>query len=101
MISSDLGKECEGREIGKGRRPFLMPCPRYAFFCKALYRSGAMLCGPIHRRGIMLGVEVLMDAGASFGGWVKLRRRALRLTQAELAQQVGCSGELIRKIEAD
>lgn len=42
-----------------------------------------------------------MDAGASFGAWVKLRRHVLRFTQTELAQLVGCSGELIRKIEAD
>ncbi len=42
-----------------------------------------------------------MDVGVSFGAWVKLRRRALRLTQEELARQVSCSSELIRKIEAD
>jgi len=42
-----------------------------------------------------------MEIGPSFGAWVKLRRRTLRLTQQELAGQVGCSGELIRKIEAD
>jgi predicted ATPase/transcriptional regulator with XRE-family HTH domain len=42
-----------------------------------------------------------MDMEASFGAWVKLRRRALRLTQDELARLVGCSCELIRKIEAD
>ncbi|NJO82985.1 MAG: helix-turn-helix domain-containing protein [Blastochloris sp.] len=37
----------------------------------------------------------------SFGQWIKLRRRALLLTQEELARQVYCSTELIRKIEAD
>jgi predicted ATPase/transcriptional regulator with XRE-family HTH domain len=37
----------------------------------------------------------------SFGQWLNLRRRALLLTQAELARRVGCSTELIRKIEAD
>jgi predicted ATPase/transcriptional regulator with XRE-family HTH domain len=37
----------------------------------------------------------------SFGTWVKQRRRALRLTQHELAHLVGCSTELLRKIEAD
>jgi transcriptional regulator with XRE-family HTH domain len=37
----------------------------------------------------------------SFGQWVKLRRRALLLTQKELAHQVYCSTELIRKIESD
>jgi len=42
-----------------------------------------------------------VDVEASFGAWVKLRRRVLHLTQEELARLVGCSGELIRKIEAD
>jgi transcriptional regulator with XRE-family HTH domain len=37
----------------------------------------------------------------SFGQWVKLRRRALLLTQEALAREVYCSTELIRKIEAD
>jgi predicted ATPase/transcriptional regulator with XRE-family HTH domain len=37
----------------------------------------------------------------SFGNWVKRRRRALDLTQKELAQRVGCSLATIVKIEAD
>ena len=37
----------------------------------------------------------------SFGTWLKLRRKALDLTQAELANQVGCSAAAIRKIEAE
>ena len=37
----------------------------------------------------------------SFGYWLRRRRRALDLTQAELAQRVSCSGFSIRKIEAD
>ncbi len=37
----------------------------------------------------------------SFGYWVRRRRRALDLTQADLAQQVHCSLSLLRKIEAD
>ena len=37
----------------------------------------------------------------SFGAWVRSRRRALDLTQAELASQVGCAAETIRKLEAD
>jgi predicted ATPase/DNA-binding XRE family transcriptional regulator len=37
----------------------------------------------------------------SFGHWLKLRRKALDLTQAELASQVGCSAAAIRKIEAE
>jgi len=37
----------------------------------------------------------------SFGNWIKRRRKALDLTQRELAQRVGCSLSLIYKIEAD
>jgi predicted ATPase/transcriptional regulator with XRE-family HTH domain len=38
---------------------------------------------------------------SSFGVWLARRRRALDLTQADLAAQVGCSVITIRKIEAD
>ncbi|HET9587588.1 MAG TPA: tetratricopeptide repeat protein [Anaerolineales bacterium] len=37
----------------------------------------------------------------SFGSWVRRRRKALDLTQQELAQRVGCSLSLIFKIESD
>lgn len=37
----------------------------------------------------------------SFGAWIKRRRKALDLTQQELAQRVGCSASLIFKIESD
>ena len=37
----------------------------------------------------------------SFGSWVRRRRKALDLTQEELAQRVGCSVSLIFKIESD
>lgn len=37
----------------------------------------------------------------SFGDWLKRKRKALDLTQAELADQVGCSAAAIRKIEAE
>ncbi|HEY3312781.1 MAG TPA: helix-turn-helix domain-containing protein [Anaerolineales bacterium] len=36
-----------------------------------------------------------------FGDWLKRRRKALDLTQAELADQVGCSASAIRKMEAE
>ena len=42
-----------------------------------------------------------MDNIASFGYWVRRRRKALDLTQDVLAQQVGCSVFTIRKIERD
>ena len=38
---------------------------------------------------------------SSFGNWVKRRRKALDLTQQELAKRVGCSSSLIFKIESD
>jgi DNA-binding SARP family transcriptional activator/transcriptional regulator with XRE-family HTH domain len=43
----------------------------------------------------------MMEDRASFGYWVRRRRKALDLTQAELAQHVGCSVMTIRKIEGD
>ena len=38
---------------------------------------------------------------SSFGNWVRRRRKALDITQQELAQRVGCSLSLIFKIESD
>ncbi|MCI0708715.1 MAG: helix-turn-helix domain-containing protein [Chloroflexi bacterium] len=37
----------------------------------------------------------------SFGTWLKQRRNVLDLTQKEVAQQVGCSMILLRKVEAN
>jgi len=37
----------------------------------------------------------------SFGAWIKRRRKALDLTQAELAARVGCSRSAIFKIESN
>jgi predicted ATPase/transcriptional regulator with XRE-family HTH domain len=42
-----------------------------------------------------------MEEMVSFGHWLKLRRQAVRLTQAALASRVACSSELIGKLEAD
>lgn len=42
-----------------------------------------------------------MENSASFGDWLRRRRKALDLTQDALAEQVGCSVGLIRKIEGD
>jgi predicted ATPase len=42
-----------------------------------------------------------MDRDASFGHWLALRRKALRLSRVELAQRVGCAAVTLRKIEAD
>ncbi len=37
----------------------------------------------------------------TFGQWVKQRRKALGLTQVELARRLPCSEATINKIEAD
>ena len=42
-----------------------------------------------------------IDDNASLGYWIRRRRKALDLTQARLAQQVGCAVATIKKIEAD
>src|SRR5829696_3627324 len=42
-----------------------------------------------------------MSDMASFGAWIRRRRRALDLTREVLAQQVGCAVVTIRKIETD
>jgi predicted ATPase/class 3 adenylate cyclase/DNA-binding CsgD family transcriptional regulator len=42
-----------------------------------------------------------MEARFSFGAWLRRRRRALDLTQAELAQRVGCVPGTIKSIEAE
>ncbi len=39
-------------------------------------------------------------ASLSFGPWLKLRRKTLKLTQEELADRISCSAALVRKIEA-
>ena len=42
-----------------------------------------------------------MDEIRTFGQWVKHQRKALGLTQANLAQRVACSKSMINKIESD
>ncbi len=42
-----------------------------------------------------------MDDIVSFGYWVRRRRKAMDLTQAALAQRVGCAEVTIKKIERD
>jgi predicted ATPase/transcriptional regulator with XRE-family HTH domain len=54
---------------------------------------------PCSRSG--MAEETKMEAPASFGRWLKLRRRILDLTQDQLAREVGCSIVTIRKLESD
>ena len=42
-----------------------------------------------------------MDAITTFGEWLRRARKACDLTQAELAQRVGCAEGTIRNLEAD
>src|SRR5919197_50573 len=42
-----------------------------------------------------------MDSTSSFGYWLRRRRKALDLTQDELARRVGCALDTIKKLEAD
>jgi len=42
-----------------------------------------------------------MSTEETFGQWLKQRRKALDLTQQELAQRVGCATITVQKIEAN
>ncbi len=42
-----------------------------------------------------------METIYSFGYWVRRRRKALDLTQRQLAERVGCAVVTLKKIEAD
>ena len=42
-----------------------------------------------------------METITSFGAWLRRARKACDLTQAELAQRVGCAEGTIRNLEAD
>src|SRR3712207_1506377 len=42
-----------------------------------------------------------MDDIGSFGDWLKQRRKALDLTQEELARRASCAAVTVHKIEAD
>jgi transcriptional regulator with XRE-family HTH domain len=42
-----------------------------------------------------------MEPTNSFGYWLRRRRKALDLTQDELARQVGCAIGTLKKIETD
>src|SRR5687767_12058281 len=45
--------------------------------------------------------EEVMDERATFGAWLQRRRKALDLSQAKLAEQVGCALGAIRKLEME
>src|SRR5262250_3196428 len=45
--------------------------------------------------------EGRVDTNTSFGEWLRRARKTCDLTQAELAQRVGCAEGTIRNLEAD
>ena len=49
----------------------------------------------------MTGQAHSNEASRTFGQWVKQQRKALGLTQDNLAQRVACSKSMINKIEGD
>ena len=51
--------------------------------------------------GECIGWAINVEQTSSFGYWVRRRRKALDLTQASLANQVGCATVTIKKIERD
>lgn len=67
-----------------------------------IYR-GLRLTGSVDSDGEALqrDGEGGMDDFASFGQWLRRRRKALDLTQDALARQIGCAIITIQKIEAD
>lgn len=54
----------------------------------ATSREGQVVLGPLPEESL-------------FGRWLRRRRKALDLTQRELADRVGCSESTVRKLEAD
>lgn len=56
---------------------------------------------PHHRQPTRQRPTDQTEDAPSFGDWLRQRRRALDLTQAELAQRIGCARITIRRIEAD
>src|SRR5436309_15652662 len=46
-------------------------------------------------------LEDQMEHPFSFGSWLRQRRKALDLMQAELARQLGCATVTLQKIELD
>ena len=55
----------------------------------------------MHLRTIRALEVIPVSETYSFGSWVLRRRKALDLTRDELARQVGCATETIKKIERD
>lgn len=48
-----------------------------------------------------MGQPTDIAAPDSFGDWLRRRRKALALTQAQVAERAGCTAATIRKLEAD
>src|SRR5262245_32878593 len=95
MLQRAPSTPCDGSRVGGADATISTPegTPRQARHC----RQAAGACSRYWR----CGQEGVMHEYASFGAWIQQRRKALDLTQAELAERVGCALGTIRKIETD
>src|SRR5690242_19059136 len=48
---------------------------------------------------LVMGELTDMSDDPTFGAWLKRRRRELDLTQQALAEEVGCSSDMVGKVE--
>src|SRR6266545_5221733 len=71
------------------------------FVIQSVIPAVILSCYAVHHLRITLSQEGMVGEVASFGDWIRRRRRALDLTREALAGQVGCAVVTIRKIETD
>jgi len=71
------------------------------FVIQSVIPAVILSCNAVHHLRITLSQEGMVGEVASFGDWIRRRRRALDLTREALAGQVGCAVVTIRKIETD
>ncbi|HET9223082.1 MAG TPA: tetratricopeptide repeat protein, partial [Roseiflexaceae bacterium] len=70
--------------------------------CATISVTKSVICTDSNRACRRLAQEqAAIDSDLTFGDWLRRQRRALDLTRAELAAQVGCSVSALRKFEAD
>lgn len=55
----------------------------------------------VTKLGILGGFPGSMSKPQTFGYWLRIKRKALDLTRERLAEHVGCSAALIRKLESE
>ena len=67
----------------------------------AIFRTECDIIGRWRPQWVIAQTMMTMAETISFGNWIRQRRRALDLTQEQVAASIGCSISAIRKIEAD